>query len=227
MNILHVCLQLMLMLMLAIGCGDSRVGRLTAPVTGKVTYQGKPLGKGRIIFFHPTGQAVGADIAADGSFKVAAFQGNNQVAIDCREPDRPNPNPNARPPMLPGKSLVPERYLNPSTPGLTFDVKAGGNHDGIPPERVTIHFVPSPLGDFFPGDKVMANRWIKFASLVALRLATLAATLLAVLGTLGTENCTPAGPGFSGTGLGLPGEAGLSFAGDAGLYGVGWAVEFA
>ena len=75
-----------LILAVVIGCGDGRVKLPTAPVAGSVSYQGKPLTKGRIIFFHPSGQAAAADLAADGTFKLAAFQGKNQVAIECLAP---------------------------------------------------------------------------------------------------------------------------------------------
>jgi hypothetical protein len=116
-----------LMLVVAMGCGDGRVKLPTAPVTGTVTYQGKPLASGRIIFFHTSGHATGADLAADGAFKLAAYQGKNQVAIECFAPESSNAGSNGRTNMSHAKSLVPDRYANYSTSGLTFEVKPGEN----------------------------------------------------------------------------------------------------
>jgi hypothetical protein len=114
---------LLLWLIAVVGCHGGGVALPTAPVAGTVTYRGKPLNAGRIIFFHPSGQAVGANIAANGSVRVAAFQGKNQVAVELFAPGRPNPNPDGRPRMLPGASLIPDHYANPKTSDLTLDVK--------------------------------------------------------------------------------------------------------
>jgi hypothetical protein len=123
MSILRYFLPLMLVA--AIGCGDGRVHLPTAPVVGTVTYQGKPLGGGRIIFFHPSGQAAGADIAANGAFELAAFQGPNQVAIECFAPERLGALPEGRATLQRGKSLIPDRYTEISTSGLKFEVTPG------------------------------------------------------------------------------------------------------
>jgi hypothetical protein len=108
-----------------IGCGDGRVKLPTAPVAGAVTYQGKPLATGRIVFFHPSGQAAATDLNADGTFKLAAFQGKNQVAIMSYIAERPGATPKGRGAMPTPKSLIPERYAEPATSGLTFEVKPG------------------------------------------------------------------------------------------------------
>lgn len=110
-----------------LGCGDGRVKLPTAPVTGIVTYQNKPLGTGRVLFFHSSGHAAGADLAVDGSFHVSAYQGQNQVAFECDAPGLQNPNADSRANMWSSKSLVPERYTNHTTSGLTFEVKPGEN----------------------------------------------------------------------------------------------------
>lgn len=123
-------LLLLLLMMVVIGCGDGRVKLPTAPVAGTVSYQGKPLTKGRIIFFHPSGQAAAADLAPDGAFNLVAFQGMNQVAISCFETDQPivTNNPHGRASLSPPKSLIPARYVEPGTSGLTFEVKPGGDN---------------------------------------------------------------------------------------------------
>jgi hypothetical protein len=125
MNTVRVVLPLMLISIVMLGCGDGRVKLPTAPVAGTVTYQGKPLTAGWIAFVHPSGQGAGADIAADGTFKLAAFQGKNQVAISCYAPEPSNPDPHARPMVQQAKSLIPRRYTNYSTSGLTLEVKPG------------------------------------------------------------------------------------------------------
>jgi hypothetical protein len=117
----------LLLLTVAVGCGDGRVALPTAPVAGTVAYQGKPLSTGRIVFLHQSGQGVTTDITAEGTFKLAVFQGNNQVAISCFAPDAPSPNSQARPGPPIGKSLIPERYMSCNTSGLTFEVKPDTN----------------------------------------------------------------------------------------------------
>jgi len=120
--------MLPLILIAAIGCGGGRAKLPTASVAGVVMYHGKPLGMGRIIFFHPSGYAAGADLAVDGTFNLIAYQGNNHVAVECFDADRPG-SKTIRSHMMTDKSLVPERYMNYSTSGLTFEVKPGKNNE--------------------------------------------------------------------------------------------------
>jgi hypothetical protein len=125
MNLRLGCLCLLLATLTA--CGGRPASRPTATVKGTVTYQGKAIDKGRIIFVHSSGQAVAADIGSDGSFSLAALVGRNQVAVQCLGPDYPNPSRNSLPAMLPGKNLLPSRYAEPATSGLTLEVKPGEN----------------------------------------------------------------------------------------------------
>jgi hypothetical protein len=107
----------------ALGCRGRRgVDLPTARVSGVVTYQGKPLGFGRVTFFHPSGHAVGADIAADGSFALAAYQGNNSISVECYDYQMPG-SKKLRSRMGDDKCLIPARYLSYGTSGLTFVVK--------------------------------------------------------------------------------------------------------
>jgi hypothetical protein len=112
----------LLVLVVAVGCGDGRVKLPTASVSGTVAYQGKPLPGGRILFQHSTGQAAAADLATDGSFKLLAFQGKNQVAVYCYQCEGLIVGV---PPRKPVKNLIPSRYNEPANSGLTFDVKPG------------------------------------------------------------------------------------------------------
>jgi hypothetical protein len=108
------------------GCRGRGIPLPTAPVSGKVTYQGKPLGFGRVTFFHPSGHAAGADIAADGAFTVNAYQGANNVSVECYEYQRPGSKVQ-RSRMGNDKSVIPVRYSTYTTSGLTIEIKAGDN----------------------------------------------------------------------------------------------------
>ena len=55
-----------------------------------------------------------------------SYQGQNQVAVECYEADRPgSTKPRSR--MGNDKSLIPVRYTNYTSSGLTFDVKSSEN----------------------------------------------------------------------------------------------------
>jgi hypothetical protein len=108
-----------------LGCGNSRGLPPTAPVSGTVTYKGKPLEMGRVIFFHPSGHGASAELGPSGTFKLIAYQGKNNVAVECFECDRPGSKKIRSRFMDENVSLIPNRYLNYSTSGLTFEVKPG------------------------------------------------------------------------------------------------------
>ena len=126
MNMLR-CGVLLILVLVAFGCKHRRVDLPTAPVSGRVTYQGKPLAFGRIAFIHSSGQAAGAKITADGSFTLAAFQGDNRIAIECFDYDKPGSTKKRSRMLDDNKSLIPDRYMNYGTSGLTFEVKPDDN----------------------------------------------------------------------------------------------------
>jgi hypothetical protein len=116
---------MVLVLILGGGCGhDAR--RPTAPASGIVTYRGKPLDHGRVVFVHESGEGAASDIAADGRYTLNATVGRNAVMVQC-----PDPNPKSSAPergigMFP-PSLIPERYGDHMRSGLTCDVRDGKN----------------------------------------------------------------------------------------------------
>ena len=134
-----LCCSLLLLAVTAIGCGDRGIDLPTAQVSGTVSYQGKPLEFGKVLFFHPSGHVASAKIAADGTFKLTAYQGQNNVAVECYDVDRPGAAQDrtnqgagdfasrSRSIMGRDKSLIPIRYRNYSKSGLTFEVKPGEN----------------------------------------------------------------------------------------------------
>jgi hypothetical protein len=52
------------------GCGGPRI----ATVSGKVTYDGKPLSQGTIMFYPEVGRAAVGQIGSDGSYTLTTFQ---------------------------------------------------------------------------------------------------------------------------------------------------------
>ncbi len=134
-----------LMLGLLIGCGGSDHDE-TAIVTGKVTYQGKPVTKGRIVFYPTNGRpAIGA-IQSDGTYSLTTFEpgdgallGNHRVTITASESVGGSPpatgfmdeimKASKGQGQTPGKTvwLVPEKYSNRKSSKLQAEVVSGSN----------------------------------------------------------------------------------------------------
>jgi hypothetical protein len=103
------------------GCSASDAPK-TAPVSGTVTMQGKPLAGAGVTFF-PTGKGPMAtgNTNENGEFTLmtnrpgdGAPVGGHRVAIGNAEEGRRKSGPN-----------IPERYGKPDSSGLTAEVKAG------------------------------------------------------------------------------------------------------
>jgi hypothetical protein len=102
------------------GCGEAKPK--TAPVHGKITFDGQPLTTGNIMFIpDPTGQYSMGYIAADGTYSLTTFVdgdgallGNHRVMITAVKDNGPESA------ALP---LTPTRYSNDRTSGLTAQVK--------------------------------------------------------------------------------------------------------
>jgi hypothetical protein len=114
----------------AIGCGR-KGGLETAPVTGKVTYKGKPLPNGTVMFVPAEGPAATGEIAADGTYHLSTYGsddgavlGQHKIAITALA-DMSNLLPEQRNPLPP--SLIPDKYMSQDTSGLTAEVKRGEN----------------------------------------------------------------------------------------------------
>src|SRR5262245_46880168 len=84
------------------GCRSGKEPQL-APVEGTISYKGKPLSGGQIIFHSQVGRPYAADIGPTGTFKLNVAVGRCQVTVEHREPGAEDPK--GRPGMLlPGKS---------------------------------------------------------------------------------------------------------------------------
>ena len=139
------------------GCGGPKV----APVRGRVTYAGKPVPGGKILFYPESGRMAIGEIGADGTYTLTTFTsgdgalvGAHRVAI---ESTRVGPGSMQAPTSIeeeielskkgaPGgkvlvagtvKWLVPQKYSLPETSDLTATVGSGPNEINfdIPAEK--------------------------------------------------------------------------------------------
>lgn len=120
----------------AAGCGRSLPA--TGEVRGRVTLDGRPLDGAAVLFVPEAGGAPGRGATgADGSFALSTFAGGDgalvgrhRVAITKDEMTgiKPDAGGLSGPAMAGGpkvKRLVPARYADLATSGLTADVTAG------------------------------------------------------------------------------------------------------
>lgn len=140
-----ICIFLVTAVCASSGCsGRPRVDGVV-PVTGTVTYQGKPA-PGATVSFSPAGdgRSASATTNQDGAFALTtleagdgALPGNYKVSISKSEVVNPmSPaeqqkyfhEHQGRMPPLEYKHLLPEKYRNPNTSGFTAEVKAPGTN---------------------------------------------------------------------------------------------------
>jgi hypothetical protein len=136
---------------LGYGCGsDDGLGR-RYPVSGKVTYNGKPLAKGSISFIPDdpkTGRAASGSIV-EGNYSLTtqapddgALPGSYKVTVQAAEVDLTNASEKAKKSgmMIDQRdiakakrtNLIPTKYLLPESSGLTAQVKAQSNKIDFP-----------------------------------------------------------------------------------------------
>jgi hypothetical protein len=121
---------LALVLLAPLGCG--RAGPEMARVTGKVTYQGKPVPKGTIAFIPVAdGRNATGALAPDGTYRLQTEEPNDgaqlgeyKVTISARDDVVLDYTP---PVPIKPKMLAPAQYENPETSGLKATVVRGSN----------------------------------------------------------------------------------------------------
>jgi hypothetical protein len=136
---------LLVVLLSLTGCGGKRTGF----VTGKVTYQGRPLTSGAITFHGEDGRTDSGAINAEGNYVVPnAPTGAVKVTVVVRvvksiAPPRSGPGGTATKHPDEGKQprapavvpvVIPARYEDPDKSGLTFQVRAGKQTIDVPLE---------------------------------------------------------------------------------------------
>lgn len=108
-------------------------GPTLSPVHGKVTFRGKPLTRGTIVFIPDAqrggnGPLASADIEADGNYNLqtgstpGVTPGWHRVTIMAVEP--PAATAAGQRFQVP-RSLIPEKYRDPELSGLNCEVKPG------------------------------------------------------------------------------------------------------
>ena len=112
-----------------VGCGGH--GLETERVTGTVTLDGAPLTQGTVSFTPEKGRGATGQIASDGSFTLTPYKkgdgavlGPHKVAVIAIDRSGAKTDPGGKESVdLNIKWLIPQRYGNPGTSGLTFEVK--------------------------------------------------------------------------------------------------------
>ena len=111
------------------GCGGGPDLPPLAEVSGTVTLDDKPLPRGMVQFVPDkskgtTGAPAVGNIDSQGRYTLrtagveGAVIGHHKVRVEARQ--EPKDETDSMPP-----SLIPQRYQNPETSGLAFEVKAG------------------------------------------------------------------------------------------------------
>ncbi len=117
-----------LLLLGIVGCGGPTGPELT-PITGVVTFEGKPVGPGTVAFVPTdgTGNPASGTIESSGRFKMSVYKpgdgvlpGTYKVSVTViKEPAHGDDKGNLFPPTY----LSPERYMNPDTSGFNVTVE--------------------------------------------------------------------------------------------------------
>jgi hypothetical protein len=137
------------LLVLAAGCSSS------GTITGKITYQGRPVTGGTVLFASADGKGnVSSQIGADGSYTINKMPaGLAKIAVETKSAQPTQSRFGVGPPkgMQPPPGTVPEgaksvydsgsatakaellpdTYGNPESSGLTFEVKGGAQTHNI------------------------------------------------------------------------------------------------
>jgi len=119
----------------SVGCGG---GTAIAPVSGVVTYKGKPVPSADVTFAPENGgRAASGRTDDNGRFTLGTFEvsdgaliGKHKVAVIANGPPRPaKPGEGSGMPgdTMPGDPLIPTKFFSPDTSGLLHEVKPGRN----------------------------------------------------------------------------------------------------
>jgi len=127
-----------------VGCSrDPNLPKL-GKVTGKVTYNGKPVTSGHVVFTPAegkggeTGQTATGEIASDGGYEMTTFNtgdgailGQHIVTVQVRSGEMPKPKPDSTIDYVLPKLLAPAKYATTEKSPLRCTVREGTNEFNI------------------------------------------------------------------------------------------------
>jgi len=121
-----------LVLAAALCVAGCQKGETLGTVSGNVTFQGKPVTEGVVMFTAP-GVNLNAKLDAQGHYEVKQAKGaglppgNYQVSVNPPVFDAPMAGGNQPMPKIPTFPNIPQRYRNAKTSGLTLTVTEKGS----------------------------------------------------------------------------------------------------
>ena len=110
------------------GCGGGGTTSPSGTVSGKVTFQGKPITEGEINFYSHK-QGFGAKILLDssGHFELPVPIEVGDYKVSVTPPPLPDPSVGSPPPPTRDYVNIPKKYRTDLLSGLTASIKQGGN----------------------------------------------------------------------------------------------------
>ena len=126
----------LLVLPLAVGCGDQAKGT----VSGQVTYKGKPLSSGFVTFAGEKGGPLHAEIHSDGSYRVDNVPvGPVKIGVEPKAaqdasshmPRNPKDYGKIKAAVTQSGTGIPAAYSDPNQSGLTYSVTKGSQQHDI------------------------------------------------------------------------------------------------
>ena len=118
----------------SLGCGGADPRPATVPVSGKVTFNGKPLTLGTVAFV-PTGskqsRPATGELDSSGAYKLMTYEpgdgahpGDYKVSVSAFEGANPLDK-------VEGKPILPQKYYRADTSGLTATIKPDSSSETI------------------------------------------------------------------------------------------------
>ena len=129
-------LVILLLVCLALAGCFGGTTQVIVPAKGRVTYKGKPLPYGQVMFQPESGEMARGEIQPDGTYVLSTFApsdgatvGKNHVRITSNPAQMPDIATAAKGEIATPKSILPKKFGAFGTSELVVEVKASGNPD--------------------------------------------------------------------------------------------------
>ena len=130
LRLVPLCSAILLFVSLGLfGCSGSDARNLPkSTVSGEITFDGKHLPDGQIVFVHESGEMAPVEFKGDGKYTASVAQGKNQVMVKSVViTGGGGEGPNKAASMEIQTSRIPDKYMTPALSGLEYVVKSGPN----------------------------------------------------------------------------------------------------